>query len=84
MACAGNYSADARQRMFLSGQTYKGLVISVNSHVDIIKFLLTEGFKYVLTERFMQAYFHHQREKGRSDNPTAQEFGYNNLTISCQ
>ena len=89
LTCEGNYTADARQRMLLSGQTYEGFVISVHSHVDVIKFLLSEGFKYVLTERFMQDvledYFGHQREKGRrSDNPTAQQFGYNDLTISCQ
>lgn len=38
----------------MSSQTYEGLKIAVNSHVDAIKFLLAEGFKYVLTERFMQ------------------------------
>ena len=43
----------------------------------------------VLTERFMQDvvedYFGHQRAKcGRSDNPTAQQFGYNDLTIAAQ
>ena len=75
--------------MFLSAQTYEGLKIAVFSHVEIIKFLLGEGFKYVLTERFMQDvledYFGHQREKGRrSDNPTAQQFGYNDLTIASQ
>ena len=75
--------------MFMSSQTYEGLTIAVNSHVDAIKFLLSEGFKYVLTERFMQDvledYFGHQREKGRrSDNPTAQQFGYNDLTIAAQ
>ena len=79
---------------FRNLQTYEGnplqtLAISVHSHVDAIKFLLSEGFKYVLTETFMQNvledYFRHQREKGRrSDNPTAQQFGYNDLTISCQ
>jgi hypothetical protein len=85
----GNYTADQRQKMFLSLQTYEGLKIAVHSHVDIITFLLSEGFKYVLTERFMQDvledYFGHQREKGRrSDNPTAQQFGYNDLTIASQ
>ena len=75
--------------MFLSSQTYEGLKITVNSHVEIIKFLLAEGFKYVLTERLMQDviedYFGHQREKGRrSDNPTAQQFGCNDLTIASQ
>ena len=76
MAREGNYTPDDRNRMFLSSQTYEGLKITVNSHVEIIKFLLAEGFKYVLTERLMQDviedYFGHQREKGRrSDNPTA-------------
>jgi hypothetical protein len=85
----GNYSADERQRMFLSPQTYEGLKIAVYSHIDAITFLLAEGFEYVLTERFMQDviedYVGHQREKGRrSDNPTAQQFGYNDITIATQ
>ncbi|CAB3988334.1 Hypothetical predicted protein [Paramuricea clavata] len=66
----GNYSTDDRGKMFLSLQTYK-------------------GFQYVLSERFMQDvledYFGHQQAKGgRSDNPTAQQFGYNDLTIAAQ
>ena len=57
--------------------------------MEAIKFLLSQGFQYVLTERFMQDvledYFGHQRAKGgRSDNPTAQQFGYNDLTIASQ
>ena len=77
LTCEGDYTADARQEMFLSCQTYEGLVISGNSHIDAIKFLLSEGFKYVLAERFMQNvledYFGQQRDKGkRSGNPTAQ------------
>ncbi|CAB3980935.1 Hypothetical predicted protein [Paramuricea clavata] len=83
------YTPDARQKMFISFQTYEGLKIAVNSHVDAIKFLLTAGFKYVLAERFKQDiledYFGHQREKGRrTDNPTTQQFGYNDLTIASQ
>ena len=85
----GDYTANERQKMFMSSQTYEGLTIAVNSHVDAIKFLLSEGFKYVLTKRFMQDvledYFGHQREKGRrSDNPTAEQFGCNDLTIAAQ
>ena len=83
------FSPEERGKMFLSPQTYEGLQISVNPHVEAIQFLLKEGFQYVLTERFMQDvsedYFGHQRAKeGRSDNPTAQEFGYNDLTIAAQ
>ncbi len=35
----GDYTADDRQKMFLSPQTYEGLVIAVNSHVEAVKFL---------------------------------------------
>ena len=75
--------------MFLSLQTYNGLKISIYSHIEAIQFLLPEGFQYVLSERFMQDvledYFGHQRaEGGRSDNPTAKQFGYKDLTIAAQ
>ena len=85
----GEYTPDERQKMFLSVQTYEGLKIAVYSHIDAIRFLLSKGFKFVLSERFMQDVlednFGHQRDKGRrSDNPTAQQFGYNDLTIAAQ
>ena len=85
----GSFSADERGKMFLSQKTYEGLKIAVHSHIEAIQFLLKEGFQYVLSERFMQDvlenYFGHQRSKGgRSDNPTAQQFGYNDLTIAAQ
>jgi hypothetical protein len=85
----GNFSPDDKAKMFLSVQTYNGLKISVHSHIEAIQFLLDEGFQYVLSERFMQDvledYFGHQRSKGgHSDNPTAQQFGYNDLTIAAQ
>jgi hypothetical protein len=64
----GDFSDDARGKMFLSMQTYEGLKISVFSHVEAIKFLPENGFKYVLSERFMQDaledYFGHQHSKG--------------------
>jgi hypothetical protein len=49
--------------------------------------LLSEGFEFVLTERFCQddveEYFGYQRAQGRrNDNPTAVEFGYNDLKIA--
>ena len=89
LTCQGNYSLDERGRMFISAQTYEGLKIAVYSHVEAIQFLLAHGFEYVLSERFMQDvvedYFGHQRGKGgRSDNPTAHQFGYNDLTIAAQ
>ena len=85
----GEYTPDERQKMFLSVQTYEGLKITVYSHIDAIRFLLSKAFKFVLSERFVQDvpedYFGHQRDKGRrSDNPTAQQFGYIDVTIAAQ
>ena len=55
--------------------------------IKVIQFLLAEGLKCVLTERFcqddMEEYFGFQRAQGRrSDNPTAADLGYNDLRIS--
>lgn len=85
----GNFTQNARSRMFLSWQTYKGLQISAYSVVEATKFLLNEGMEYVLTERFCQdpleEYFGNQRKLGRrNDNPDMKTFGYNNNTIRVQ
>jgi hypothetical protein len=75
--------------MFLSVQTFTSLTMMVNSVVALTRFLLSEGFEFVLTERFCQddveEYFGYQRAQGRrNDNPTAVvEFGYNDLKRCC-
>ena len=73
--------------MFLSLQTFNGLKMSVRSLIAVTKFLLEQGFEFVLTERFCQddleEYFGYQRAQGRrSDNPSAAEFGYNDMRIA--
>ena len=83
------FTKEQQQTMFISLQTYEGYQITINSMVNIVKFLLGAGFSYVLTERFMQdvleEYFGYQRASGRwSENPTAYEFGYNDITINMQ
>lgn len=85
----GNFTANARSRMFLSWQTYVGLKITSYSVVEATKFLLNEGVEYVLTERFCQdsveEYFGSQRSLGRRcDNPDIRGFGYNDNTIRIQ
>ena len=91
----GNYSQNARARMFLSWQTYEGFQLTVQSTIESTKFLLGEGMDYVLTERFCQdpveEFFGKQRQLGRrSDNPDINQFGYNGnairieRSISCQ
>ena len=85
----GNFTKTARGNMFISWQTYAGLKITVYSVIEAVKFLLSVGMPYVLTERFCQdqleEYFGNQRTLGRrSDNPDIQKFGYNNNTIRIQ
>ena len=48
----GNVTKDARQKIFISSQTYEGLKITVNSITEATQFLLQHQVKYVLTERF--------------------------------
>jgi hypothetical protein len=85
----GAFTSDDRGKMFISHQTYKGMKITVNSLIEVARFLLSEGCEFVLSEKFCQdpleEYFGHQRARGRfSDNPTLQSFGYNDLTIAAQ
>ena len=61
--------------MFISRQTHEGLQITCYSVIEATKYLLQQGFKFVLTERFRQdlleEYFGRQRSIGcRNDNPT--------------
>ena len=75
--------------MFISWQTYEGLQITVHSFKEVCKFLLQNGVKYVLSERFCQDdlenYFGRQRTIGhRHDNPTVRDVGYNDNLIKTQ
>ena len=85
----GNFSKNAKARMFISWQTWEGIQITVHSIIEAVQFLLQHGVKYVLTERFCQDplenYFGRQRSLGsRKDNPTVKDFGYNDNTIRNQ
>ena len=86
---AGNYTPNARSKMFISWQTYEGLQITSLAAIEATKFLLTEGVEYVLTERFCQdpveEYFGNQRKLGhRSDNPDMFTSGHNTNTLRIQ
>ena len=82
----GEFTKNARARMFISYQTYEGFQITVYSIIEVVKFLLGEGMEYVLTERFCQdpveEYFGEQRQLlRRSTNPNFQQIGYNDNAI---
>ena len=56
---------------------------------DIVKFLLSQGMEYVLTERFnqdpLEVFFGQQRSRGgRCDNPSAKQFLRNTQAIMVQ
>ena len=75
--------------MFISLQTYEGLHITVNSLIEVTKFLLTSGMSFLLTERFTQdvleEYFGRHCGLGRrNDNPTLTQFGYQSNAIRMQ
>ena len=83
----GKYPSNHQEKMFITTQIYEGLKISVYSNIEVIIFLLAQGFQHALSARFMQDVvvednFCHQNVKGgRSDNPTAKQFGYNALPL---
>ena len=83
------YTQTEKAKMYLSHQTDEGLRITSRSLIEATKFLLREGFQFVLTERFCQdvveEYFGRQRAMGRrDDNPDLKMFGYNDNTIRTQ
>ena len=85
----GQYDKKDKSNMFISKQTYEGIQITTYSVVDVVKFLLQQGFNCVLTERFCQdpaeEYFSAQRQHGRRcENPDLYEFGYNANSIRIQ
>ena len=70
----GNLDKSDKTKMMLCHQSLNGLVISVSSIVECVKFLLSEGVEYVLIHRFnkdpLEAHFSHYRHKGgANDNP---------------
>ena len=69
--------------MFISWQSYEGLLVTVHSFKEVCKFLLEQGISYILSEHFCQDdlenYFGHRR-----DNPSARDAGYNDNTIKSQ
>ena len=84
----GDHSLHSKRENVSVSPNIQRLQVRVNSHMEAIKFLLSQGFTYILSERFMQDViadnFGHQRTvRGRYDNPSAQQFGYKDSTIAA-
>ena len=83
----GNFSKNAKGKMFISLQTYEVFKIIVNSITEAVQFLLQHEVSYVLTESFCQDplenYFGHPRSLGaRRDNPSLWDFGFRTIMLS--
>ncbi|KAK6174161.1 hypothetical protein SNE40_017489 [Patella caerulea] len=70
-----------KSKMFLSTQTFKGLVMRTHAVAEATQFLLGSGVSFVLTNKFCQdpveEHFGHRRALGRrNENPTVYQFGY--------
>ena len=50
----GNFTQNEKAKMFISWQTHEGLQLTVHSFKEVVKFLLENGVKYVLSEKFCQ------------------------------
>ena len=69
----GNSSDDARQKMFLSAQTYEGLKIAVSSHIEAIKFFWLRDFSMCLLRGSCKMSLRitlDTKEKGEEDQTT--------------
>ena len=84
-----SFSRNAKGKTFRYQQTYGGFKIRINVSIEAVQFLLQHEVSYVLTNRFCQDalenYFGHQQSLGtRKDNPSIQEFGFNDIAIRNQ
>ena len=86
----GNFLKKDRSNMFISHQTYEGLLITVHSVIETVRYLLkVPGVEFVLTERFnqdvLEENFGRHRSIGRrNENPSLYQFGYDSNTTRMQ
>ena len=94
----GPFTQSERQKMFLTHQTHKGLVMTVQAFIEATRHLLTHGVSFVLSNKFCQdpleEHFGQHRAMGRTaKNPNLYQFGHQEnqlrlkrqlaLTVSC-
>ena len=86
---SGNFSRNARDKMFISQQINERFNITINSIIIEVTFLLQHEASYVLTERFCQNslvnYFGQQPSLGAGkNNPSFSDFGFKDNVIRNQ
>lgn len=86
----GNFLKKDKSNMFISHQTYEGLLITVYSVIEVVRYLLkVPGVEFVLTERFNQDvleenFGRHRCIGRRNENPSLFQFGYDSNTTRMQ
>jgi len=82
----GQFTKSEIAKSQLSHQTLEGLQITVKSIVECVKYLLRNGVKYILTERFNQDPIEqhfgiHRTRGGCNNNPNVQQFNHMMVNI---
>ena len=86
----GNFLKKDKNNMFISHQTYEGLLITVHSVIEAVRYLLkVPGIEFVMTERFNQDvleenFGRHRCIGRRNENPSLFQFGYDSNTTRMQ
>jgi len=83
------YTRLEKQKMFLTHQTYRGIIMTVKAFIAVTKYLLQNGVTYVLSNKFCQdpieEHFGRHRWMGRThDNPNIRQFGHQENSIRMQ
>lgn len=78
-----------KQKMFLTHQIYKGLVMTVSAVIGVTRYLLQYGVSFVISYKFYQdpleEHFSRHRRMGReNDNPNIFQFGYQENCLRMQ
>ncbi|ELT86972.1 hypothetical protein CAPTEDRAFT_200167, partial [Capitella teleta] len=77
---AENLTASERNRMFISAPTYNGIRVTVQSFVEVTRYLLQHGCAFVLPRKMCQDpleehFGRHRSQQRRCSNPTLYQFG---------
>ena len=72
---SGNFSRNAKGKMFISQQTYEAFKITVNSIIEAVRFLLQHEVSLGASQVPLGA---------RKDNPSLRDFGFNENAIRNQ
>ena len=85
----GPFTKSERQKMMLTHQTFRGLVMTTKAFVEVTPYLLRNGVQFVLSNKFCQdpieEHFGRHRAMGRTaQNPSLYTFGHQENQLRLQ